>query len=199
MAFAQERRHDRRDQHRQQPGREPQDAGRQCRGRHELLQHQTHGLDHRDAVGGLHARSLQFVVEHRVLVGGQIQTRGVFHDPNAHVAREAVRQKRVEISDGPSQYARQSGQRKLGADQEPKARGQRMTAEARLHAVENALRHRQHRERNQRRADAAGQARRHHAASRFPDDRQQRRDVPQRPNALPPRAGKSLRAVNHER
>ena len=83
----------------QQPRREPENSQRQAYRRHHLLAHRADGIDHRHTVGSLDARALQFIVEVRVFIGGQVEPRGMFHHHQADVAREAVGQKRIEISD----------------------------------------------------------------------------------------------------
>ena len=80
--------------------------GRQAHRRDDLLQHRPERLNHRDAVGRLHPRALELVVEDRVFVRRQVEPRGVLHHADADVAREAVGQQRVEVADRPPEHRR---------------------------------------------------------------------------------------------
>ena len=79
------------------------------------------GLNHDQAVRGLHPRPLQPVIENRILIGQQVQAGGVLHHPNADVARVLVGQQRIGVVDGPDEHAIENGEGKLGRDQPPEA------------------------------------------------------------------------------
>ena len=65
----------------------------------DLLEEAAHRLDHAEAVGGLHTGALQPVVEDRVFVGGQVELRGLAHDPHADVIGVAVGEQVVRVVD----------------------------------------------------------------------------------------------------
>ena len=119
MAFAEERRNHRHDQQQQEPRGKPEDARRKAGGDDELLNQRADGLDHRDAIGSLHAGALQLVVKNRVFVRSQIQSRGVLYHFDADVAGEAVRQKRVEKAGGAAQNGARGGKQKFGCHKPP--------------------------------------------------------------------------------
>ena len=75
-------------------------------------------LDHREPVGGLHTRALQPVVEYRVLIHRDVESRGFAHDLDAHVMRVAVGEQVVEVVDGARQDAHENRQPHL-RDYEP--------------------------------------------------------------------------------
>ncbi len=122
MALAEECRHHRRNQHHQKPGRKPENSERQADGCQDLLAHCADGLDHGNPVGGLDARALQFVVEERIFIGGQVEARRVLHHHQADVAGEAVGEQGIKIADGPATMRAKRSQRKFGAHQPPEVR-----------------------------------------------------------------------------
>ena len=92
-------------------------------GRDGLLDQPAHLLDHRQPVGGLHARAFQAIVEDRILVDGHVESGGFAHDLDADVMGIAIGQQVVEVIHGARQNAGQHRQRHLAADQPPESWG----------------------------------------------------------------------------
>ena len=74
----------------QEPRSVKQNPGSQADGRDHFLHEPAADLDHLHAVGALHPRPLQLVVENRVFVRHEIQIRRVLHQAHADVAHEPL-------------------------------------------------------------------------------------------------------------
>ena len=92
----------------------------------DLLHQPADRLDHPQAVGRLHARPLQAVVEDRVFVGDHVQLRGVAHDLDADVARVLVGEQGIKVVEHAGQNAAQQRQGELGRHQPPEIRRDRL-------------------------------------------------------------------------
>src|SRR6202046_1808301 len=95
VTLAEKCRNNARNQEKQKPRREHENRNRHGGGGNHLLHQPSDGLDHTQAVGGLHPRPLQPVVENRIFISNKIQFRRVLHHPNADVAGIFVRQQSI--------------------------------------------------------------------------------------------------------
>ena len=125
MALAQERGHHATTSSTSSHGENHRSPTRQAHGGNDLLDQPADGLNHRDAVRGLHPRALQPVVEARVFVGGQVQPRGVLHHLDADVAGEAIGQQRIEIADGAAEMPPSAASANSARHQPPEVGRQR--------------------------------------------------------------------------
>ena len=103
-------------------GENNENRNRHGGGGNHLLHQPSDGLNHAQAVGGLHPRPLQPVVENRIFVSNKIQFRRVLHHPNADVAGIFVRQQSIEIVNCPGENAAEDGDGELRRNQPPEER-----------------------------------------------------------------------------
>ena len=100
--------------------------GREREGGDGLLDQPAHLLDHRQPVGGLHARALQAIVEDRIFVNRDVERGGFAHHLDADVMGIAVGQQVVEVIHCARQNAGEHRQRHLRADEPPEVLRQRL-------------------------------------------------------------------------
>jgi hypothetical protein len=143
-------------------------------------------VHHRDAIGGLHPRPLELVVERRVLVRGKVEPGRVFHDAHAHVTREAIGEQGIEEADGTAEHRPEHREPALERHQPPELIGQRAAAGLHLNRIENALGDAEHRDGNERGNQPAHRTGADNAGSSGPDQGEQRRNVAQRVRSFAP-------------
>ena len=140
-----------------------------------------------DAIGRLHARPLQLVVEDRVFVARQVQPRGVRHCLDAQMAAELVRQQTVDIVDGPGENRAQGRQAQLDRNPAPKLIGDRAAVgRDGVDQVDDLLADGQRRDGDEGGDGPQRAVDRNRGAAGFPQDPQDGRDVLQRKEPLPP-------------
>jgi hypothetical protein len=79
----------------------------------------SHLLDHRQPIRSLDAGSLQPVVELRILVGGEVEARGLAHDLDADVMGVAVGEQRIGVVDGTGEDGEQEREADFGRNDPP--------------------------------------------------------------------------------
>jgi hypothetical protein len=178
---------DERNQPKKQPRREPQNGDRQRNGRDELLNQSSGGLNHHQAIGRLNAGPFQTIVKERVLVGSQIERRGVFEDQYAHVPRISIGQKRVEERDNAARKAADDRERELSADQPPeKPRNGLMLYRYVGYRIDNAARNPEHSNGQHGDNYPRAESRNDHPRTRLPYNSQHRRQIAKRRETVLP-------------
>ena len=180
--FAEESRNQGGNQDHQEPGREPDDAGREREECDELLGHRRQHGEHSQAAGRLASGALQLVVEDRILERDQVQLIGVLHHANADVVREAVTEEAVAESNRAREDVARNGECDFDAEQFPYA----AVIAAVDHQVDDQLSHPQHGHRDQRVEEAKADGSDGQGRTGIPDHAEQRRDVSQRPETVAP-------------
>src|SRR5689334_3756151 len=99
MAFTEKTRHYAQNEEKEQKRAEPDESNSQRSDGYGLLDQVADGVQHRNAVGRLHARALQLVVKDRILKGGEVEPRRVPHDSQAYFGTEIVGNAAIEIAD----------------------------------------------------------------------------------------------------
>jgi hypothetical protein len=84
-------------QYQQQPGRKHEDAKRKGRRDDQLLQNATHRLDHAESISGLSPGPFQPVMKRGILIGSEIQARGMLHATGTDVERKPVGKEDVNV------------------------------------------------------------------------------------------------------
>ena len=110
MTLAQKRRRDAGDQQQEQPRRKEDHPRGKRNQRDGLLNQGSDGIQHRDAVGSLHASALQDVVEKRIFKAGDVERGSVVHDTEADAAAELIGEPAVAVVDGTSDHSGDGGQ-----------------------------------------------------------------------------------------
>ncbi len=198
VALAQKRRRHREEQEREQARRKQDQADRQRSQRHRLLDQASDALEHRNAIGGLHPRPLQHVVEGRVFETRQIELRRMIHNPQAGVAAIFVGDPRIQIIDPPPRHHPEGGEGELrGQQAEYRSARRRRSLRSGHHRVHNQLRHPQQRNRHDRRQRPQDHIRRHQKPARFPQKYQHRRYILQCLETVSPRLQVFTRGVGH--
>jgi hypothetical protein len=170
----------------QQEGRVADKHGGKRHGRDGLLDQTAHLLNHRQAVGGLHAGALQAVVEDRVFIDGNVERSGLAHDFDADVMGVAIGKQVVEVIDRARKNAGDYGKRHLRADQPPEVHRQGFVQTNLIDAVNDVASHDADADGEERNQNANGEVPKNHRGARLPDEFQHRRDVLQRANAVAP-------------
>ena len=80
-------------------------------------------MDHAKAICGLNACPLKPVVEDRVFVGKQIESRGMLHDLDAHVAHVIFREQGVEVIADAADGTGHNRQREFQSNEIPETGG----------------------------------------------------------------------------
>ena len=159
MRLTQEGRHDANNQKDQQQGRKETDTDCQADCADQVLDEATHHLHQHDPIGALRTRALHLVVKQRILVTGQIQARGVFHNARTDVPREFVGEHGVKIAEHASQHRRHAREHKLQGYQPPECVGQRgVIPDVTIDCVDDDLGDPQQRDGNHRDDHARGTA-----------------------------------------
>ena len=123
MAFAEEGWNDSCNEHQHEPRRKQDYRNRKGDCGDDLLDQSTDGLDHAKAICGLNACPLKPVVEDRVFVGKQIESRGMLHDLDAHVAHVIFREQGVEVIADAADGTGHNRQREFQSNEIPETGG----------------------------------------------------------------------------
>ena len=124
MAFSQEGGDNTGDEDQQKPGRKYGNADGQGTCGDDLLEHPPDHLNHQQPVGGLHPRALELVVEHWIFIRRKVETRGVLHNPDAHMPGVFVSQESVAVADSPLEGAADRRQPEFERNEPPEVRTQ---------------------------------------------------------------------------
>ena len=138
VGFGHEGRRNADDKQQQEPGRIPDQLdGPDQRGQG-LLEKPAHLLDHGEAIGGLDPRAFEAVVEVGVLVGGEVEARGLTHDADANVVGVAIGEQGIAIVDGAGERAIEQREGDFGSDDPPEMRRQRLVVDGLFDAADDA-------------------------------------------------------------
>jgi hypothetical protein len=154
------------------------DGNRQCNRRDQLLDQPAQRLDHVQAVGCLHARPLQAIVEDGVFVREQVQAGRVLHYSHADVVHILPGQQGIGVVDPPSYQALSQRQRKLRGNQPPQImRDRLMVSNNLVDGVDDELRYPEQGNGQQRSDDSSEQSGDDHRPPGFPHVVQDRRHI----------------------
>jgi len=140
----------------------------------------------RDPADGLAAGSFEMIVELRVLELGEVEPRGVLHQPHAHPVGEQVAEQALDERRSTRQHLAEHDDADLDGDVTPQVVPVGCPRPRGQDSIYDELADPERRDRHEPAHDAKHQHRRGEAAVRLPDHSEQARDVAERVHPLPP-------------
>ena len=198
MRFADERRHERDGEERDEPRRVHNQPRGEARDGDQVLRLAEELPDQVRASGRLPPRAFQPVLQLAVLEILEVERGGMLHEPKAGLVAEPLRQQRVEQGHGATEHVGEDGKSEFQDEQPsdavehaardplPQVAGGGRRLDEQHHLIDDELAHVERRDRQQCAHDPQQGLTERERRAGPPDERQERREVAQCAQALPP-------------